>query len=268
VKKIFLFLLLVPFSLNCFSLPWFSKSQPVTPKVVAIEIFDPINFKDVAGELFRATKREDVVGVILMVSCNGGSVGDFSVIHDMVKKLASVKPVVSLVGGSAYSCGYMVASAADVIFAHSSSDIGSIGVYIDIKRYSNVSLKNDGIEADVKTDLFTAGEFKALTNPYGPELTDAQRTFMQAQIMKTYYAFIALVAQNRGLNKEDYKIWAEGKVFDAPEALELGLIDAIGTIFDVEDKIKQLIVKRNPNFGSTTWLKSFLRSADVIEFVY
>lgn len=258
MKKLFLSLLLIPFSLNCFSLPWFLKSQSVAPKVLAIRFFDPIDFRESTEKLFRATKQDDVVGVILMVSCDGGSVGDFSVVHDMVKKLASVKPVVCLVAGSAYSCGYMVASAADVIFAHSSSDIGSIGVYLAIKRYSNVSLKKDGIEAEVKTDLLTAGEFKALSNPYGPELTDAQRTFLQAQLMKTYNAFITLVAQNRGLNKEDYKIWAEGKVFDAPEALELGLIDGIGTIFDAEDKIKQLILERNPNFGST----------DTIEFVY
>jgi protease-4 len=258
MKKIFLSLFLIPFSLNCYSLPWFSKPQLVASKVVTIEIFDPINFKDVAGQLFRATKREDIVAVILMVDSSGGSAGDFSVVHDMVKKLASKKPVVCLVAGSAYSGGYMIASAADVIFAHSVSGIGSIGVYKGYERYSNPHIKNDGLEADLKSEIFRAGEFKDLGNPYLPDLTDSQRTFLQVAVMKSYETFRKLVVQNRGLHEEDYKIWAEGKAFEASEALELGLIDYIGTIFDAEDKVKQLIVERNPNFGST----------DAIEFIY
>jgi protease-4 len=259
MKKLFLSLFLIPVSLNCFSLPWLSKPQPVTPKVVCIEISDPINFKEVNGQLFRVIKREDIVGAILMLDSSGGFFGPFSVVYDMVKKLSSVKPVVCLVQASAYSCGYMIASAADVIMAHSFSGIGSIGAYATYDRYKNTSIKTDsGVEADLKMEIFKAGEFKDMGNPFGPELTEVQRTFLQASLMKTYETFIKYVAQNRGLKEEDYKIWAEGKTFDAEYALELGLIDGIGTVFDAEEKIKQLIVERNPQFGSV----------DTIEFVY
>lgn len=260
MKKLLLSLLLVPFSLSCFSLPWFSKPQPQPyPKVLSIEVFDKIDVKKISGKLFEATKRPDVCGVILMVDSNGGDAGDFSVIHDMVKKLASVKPVVCLVAGAAYSGGYMVASAATTILVHSCSGIGSIGAQLSVDRYANTRIKEDrGVEADFKAEVFSAGEFKNLFNVYLPNLTESQRAFLQVSLMKSYKTFIKIVAANRGLNEEDYKIWAEGKTFEASEALELGLIDGIGTIFDAEAKIKELIVERNPNFGPV----------DAIKFIY
>ena len=259
MKKIVVSLLLIPFSLNCYSLPWFSTPEPrPQQKVLVMRISDPIKFEDLQHELYLATIQQKVVGVICIIDCGGGKATDFSVIHDMIKKLVSKKPVVSLVAGSACSAGYTIASAATSILAHSASIIGGIGTYIEYSRYFNVRVKDKDTEADKKVDVFKAGEFKALNSQYAPELSENQRTFIQEQLMKHYDAFIDLVVQNRHLNKDEYKIWAEGKTFYAPEALELGLIDGIGTIFDAEDKIKELILKRNPKFGSV----------DAIEFVY
>jgi protease IV len=252
-------LLLIPMTLNCFSLHWFSKSQQLAqPHVMVIEMYDPINFKECAAQLFRATKDTNVVGVILMMNSRGGETCNFSVIHDMVKKLTDAKPVVCLVMGSALSGGYMVASAATVVLAHTLSEVGSIGTYVSVDRYKNTRVKDDKIKADLKVEIVKAGEFKALFNPYLPELTESQRSFIQAQLMREYDDFINLVVQNRNLKKDDYKVWAEGKKFDAVEALELGLIDGIGTIFHVEEMIKGLVLERNPHFGQP----------DAIEIVY
>lgn len=258
MKKIALSLLLVPFSLHSFSLPWFSKPQPAKPKVLMMRISDPLKFEDLQNKLYLVTNRQAVVGVILIIDSNGGKVTDFSVIHDMIKKLASVKPVLCLVTGAACSGGYIIASAATIILAHSASMIGGIGSYNEYSRYFNARFKDKDTEADIKVDVFKAGEFKALNNPYAPELTDTQRAFIQEQLVRSYKAFIDLVVRNRQVKQDEYKQWAEGKTFYAPEALELGLIDGIGTIFDAEAKIKELIVERNPNFGSV----------DAIEFVY
>jgi len=253
MKTNILFLLLLPLSRNCFFPTWFSRClpQPISPKVAVIEIFDPINFKESAKQLFNATKETNIVGVIVMVNSGGGSSGDFAVIHDMVKKLASVKPVVCLVMGRAYSGGYLIASAATVVLAHSVSGIGSIGVEMSVDRFTNTHIKDGKIKADLTVEVMKAGEFKDLFNPYLPELTEDQRAFMQAKMMKSYDTFIKLVAKNRNLLADDYKTWAEGKYFDASEALEIGLIDEIGTIFDAEERIKELIVQRNPNCDRT-----------------
>ena len=259
MKKIVVSLLLIPFSLNCYSLPWFSTPEPQPrQKVLLMRISDPIKFEDLQDKLYLAINQPAVVGVICIIDCGGGKATDFSVIHDMIKKLVSKKPVVSLVTGNACSGGYRVASAANIILAHTSSEIGGIGTYIEYSRYSNAHVKYKDTEADVEISLFKAGEFKAIGNPYAPELTENQRAFIQEKLMRHYDAFIDMIVQNRHIKKDEYKEWAEGKTFYAPEALELGLIDGIGTIFDAEDKIKELILKRNPKFGSV----------DAIEFVY
>lgn len=253
MQKLFLISLLITFSIYPIAWPWRAKLQP-SPKVISITITNPLETVKVAKQLYEATKRKDVNGVILLVDSDGGSVSYFSVIHDMVKKLASIKPVISLVTGSANSGGYMVASAANIIIAHSFSYVGSIGAKRTLSRYTNARAKNTqtkdySVEADLKVNILVAGEYKNPGDPYAPELTKDQMAFEMGMLMKTYNSFITLVAQNRHLKKEDYKIWAEGKCFNAPEALELGLIDSIGTIFDAEKKMAELIAEHNPNLG-------------------
>jgi protease-4 len=247
MKKLLMSLVFFVFhSLHCFSLPWFSKPQAVMPKVLNIYAYDPIKFEDIEQELFEATKRQDVVGIIFVINSNGGNAGEFSVVHDMIKNFSTTRPVVALIAGGALSGGYLIASAANNIIAHSVSDIGNIGVIRFIDRYKNIRVSRDTIEADLSTDMFIVGEFKGIENPFAKELSDNQRAYLQASLLKSYDIFLTLVAQNRHFKKEDYKLWAEGKIFLPPEALELGLIDEIGTIFDAQEKIKQLIVERNP----------------------
>lgn len=256
MKKIALLLVLIHFSLNCFSWPWSSRPAPVSSKVLNIYAYDPIKFEDIEQELFEATKRQDVVGIILVINSNGGNAGDFSVVHDMIKKFSSTRPVVALIAGGALSGGYMIASAANNIMAHSVSDIGNIGIIRFIDRYKDPRVSRDTLEAGLSTDMFIAGEFKGIENPFAKELSDNQRAYLQASLLKSYDIFLTLVAQNRHIKKEDYKLWAEGKIFLPAEAIELGLIDDIGTIFDAQEKIKQLILERNPQ-----------AKIDAIEFV-
>lgn len=253
-------LLLIPFSISCVSLKWFSKPQkPVQlpPRVVIINIYNDLDFTKCSKELINAKKQANIVGVILRINNHGGSGWDFSVIHDLIKNLATSKPVVCLVEGCALSAGYLVASSGNFIFAHSCSGIGGIGVILQIDRHYNPKVKKDGWQADLKEEIFSAGEFKGIYQVCSPELTDRQRIYLQERLMKDYQDFIKLVSQNRNLNKDDYKVWAEGKIFNPQEGLELRLIDGIGTIFDAEEKIKQLIVERDPNF----------KAIDDIEFV-
>lgn len=157
--------------------------------------------------------------------------GDYSVIHDMVKKLAAAKPVVCLVEGRALSCGYLVASATTTIFAHSLSDVGGMGVITWVNRYHNSRVNDGSIKTDLKQKIFSVGAFKAMYEVFSPELTEQQRSYLQEYLVKIYNSMIKIVAQNRNLSEGDYKTWAEGKIFNAQEALERGLIDQIGTIF-------------------------------------
>ena len=221
------------------------KNTQVTPQVRFISLLDDLDFKQVAQDFAAAAKNPEIAGIILLINNNGGHAGSFSVLHDMIKKITVMKPVISLIASSACSGGYMIASAADYIIAHSCSDIGCIGVYNSITRYKNPKQKNH-IEADMEVEIFSAGEFKTYWNEYAEDLSQRERMYVQSFVDTIYKKFLDMVAKNRNLDLATYKEWAEGKIFLAEEALSLGLIDEIGTIFQAETKMLELIKLKNP----------------------
>lgn len=231
-----------------------STPQPVTPvkikpKVAVFYVDDNIDFKLMVANLVIAAKDSSISGILLVINNNGGHMGAYATIYDTLKKIKSLKPIVGLINGSAYSAGYMIACAADYIIAHSFSNIGSIGVRFDIQKYKNPKLKGS-LEADVTFDILRAGQYKTITDPTAPELTPEEREYLIANLNIIYKKFIELVANDRNINAEEHATWADAKLFIADEAKELGLIDEIGTIFEAEQKLIELIKARNTD---TTW---------------
>lgn len=220
--------------------------ESIMPKVAVIYLDEALDFKKTANNLVSAAKNKEILGIVLIINNFGGSVGAYSVIHDLIKKVSTIKPVISLICQGAYSCGYMVASASTYIFAHSLSDVGNIGVLSEITRYKNPKVKTNLI-ADMNVELLQAGEFKTLHMYYAKDLLPHEKEYLQDILDQTYQKFLEMVARNRNLDITQYKEWAEGKTFIAPEALRLGLIDEIGTIFDVQQKMLSLITKKNSN---------------------
>jgi protease-4 len=159
--------------------------------------------------------------------------------------VTTIKPVVSLIAGSALSCGYLIASASDYIIAPSCGDIGNIGVLQMIQRFENPKIASD-IVAGLDMKVFQAGEFKTLTNPYSKKLSENDKKYIQDELNKVYKQFLLLVAHNRGLHVKNHKVWADGRIFIPSEAISLGLIDKIGTAFEAEEKLCELIRKKNP----------------------
>ena len=215
------------------------------PKVRSLYLADNLDFKQVIKDLVAAGKDPEIAGIILFIDNNGGDTGSFSVLHDLIKKIADMKPMVSLIGSSALSGGYWVSTAADYLIAHSCSDIGSIGVYSSVTKLKKPKQIVD-VEAEMEVELFIAGEFKALWHQYGKDLSEKQRTYIQSHVDTIYKKFLDIVVENRRLDLSNSKEWAEGKCFIAEQALSLGLIDEIGTVFEAEKKILELIKLKNP----------------------
>lgn len=223
-------------------------SAKIKPKVATFYINDEISFKSTIGSLVIAAKDPNIKGILLIIDNSGGAMGSYSTIYDTLKKIKKLKPIVGLINGSAYSCGYMVACATDYLIAHSFSNIGSIGVRLDIQKYKNYKL-HDKSQADVVFDILQAGRYKTLTSTTTPELTPEEREYLVDGLNVLYKKFIALVAHDRNINPEKYEQWAEGKIFEADEAKGLGLIDEIGTIFEAEQKLIELIKARNADIN-------------------
>lgn len=199
------------------------------------------DLKQLTLQIISAVKDSAIKGIILLINCRGGSMTTFSMLHDTIKKARQFKPIVAVVT-HAVSGGYLITAPADYVIAHSCSEVGSIGVIMELKHFKNACLMGDGLEAEYNSILFKAGEFKDIYQSYGRgELSEKEKSYLQKGVDDAYDAVVALVAEDRGLNKEEADIWANAKEFMAHEALELGLIDQIGTLFDAEEKIVELI---------------------------
>jgi protease-4 len=229
-------------------IPAFLKPKSIAqPCIAYISIPEDPDFYAIARQLVAATKNPAIDGAILLINNLGGNLGAYCVIHDLIKKLSETKPVVGVIGAYAFSCGYLLASATNFIFAHAASGIGSIGVVSTVQRYKNPKVKNDTIEADLQIEVMRAGEFKGLYDQYAPDLTEPQKKAIGDELDESYALFIELVAQNKKLNKDDYRKWAEGRTFLLQKAQEFGLIDERGTIFDAEEKVRELVIAQHPS---------------------
>lgn len=217
----------------------------VKPCIASIFINNEIVFTQIMNDLQNAANNSSVHGILLLIDNYGGSTGNYSAVHDMVKKVATMKPVVGLIVGNAFSGGYWVASACDYLICPSCSELGSIGSMYEITKYKDAKVTGN-LEALLDIDVITAGEYKGLTHPH-KAWTDKHRTFIKEHTQKMYMLFAKSVAQNRKLDMAKCEEWADAKVFLSPEALELGLVDQIGTIFEAEDKLRELIHARNPD---------------------
>ena len=209
-----------------------------------------VNNKDllqVGEKLCRAAMDENIFGIMLLIDSFGGDIGQFSTLHDLVKRIGAAKPVVGLVVGEASSGGYLVASATNYIFAQSGSPLGNIGCVTTIERVARQTVEqNSGKSETCEVELFTAGEFKALFCKNAPPLTESQWVYLKERVDTGYKLFLKLVSQNRGLSLESSKEWAEGRMFYGDEAKHIGLIDEVGTLFEASDKILKLIQERYP----------------------
>lgn len=219
-------------------------SNLVIPKVAVLTITNDLSFKDTMISLVQISKNPEIQAILLVVENYGGEGSIFSALHDTIKQIARKKSVIALVV-TAFSGAYMLACAADYIIAHCASEVGNIGVIVEVQKYKNPKIRGN-LKADLEVEVFFAGEYKVVSNPY-KIITDQEKKYINERIKKYYDIFINLVARSRNLDVGTYLDWAEGKIFAAPEALSLGLIDEIGTIFDADKKLFELICQKNPD---------------------
>ncbi len=225
-----------------------AQDKNYSPEVRIIKCIYPQDLIGAAEKLTSIALNDSVDGVCLVIACNGGSVHEYSMLYDAMKNIQSKKPVVVFLAGGTYSGGYMIACASDWIVAPTLAELGSIGVCQELTRYVEDLVVDDGrATGKMNINLFHAGSYKVLNNSCAPALTSDQKKYIQKNLEDLYKSFLTLVATNRNLALEKSEEWAEGKVFSAPLALQLGLIDEIGTILQAFDKLLALIKERNPD---------------------
>ncbi len=181
----------------------------------------------VARTLERAFAIKNAKAVALVINSPGGSPVQSRQIYLRIRQLAAEKklPVLVFVEDVAASGGYMIACAGDEIFCDPSSILGSIGVVGGTFGFQEL-IRKVGIERR----LYTAGEHKAMLDPFLPENPDdvARLKTIQREI---HAIFIALVKQSRGARlKGADDVLFTGEYWAGETSVSLGLADAIGDL--------------------------------------
>ncbi|MBV8700006.1 MAG: S49 family peptidase [Bradyrhizobium sp.] len=180
-----------------------------------------------ARTLERAFAVRNARAVALVINSPGGSPVQSRQIYLRIRQLAAEKkvPVLAFVEDVAASGGYMIACAADEIFCDPSSILGSIGVV-----GGSFGLQDLIRKIGVERRLYTAGEHKAMLDPFLPENPDdvARLKAIQREI---HAIFIALVKESRRdrLKGADDMLFT-GEYWAGETAISLGLADAIGDL--------------------------------------
>tara|TARA_B110000971_G_scaffold44300_2_gene44057 strand:+ start:218 stop:2017 length:1800 start_codon:yes stop_codon:yes gene_type:complete len=173
----------------------------------------------------KANKDSTIKAIVLRVNSPGGSALASDVIWRSIEKTKVNKPVIVSMGDLAASGGYYISCGADRIFAEPNTITGSIGVFGMIPNLGRMLNNKIGITFDrVETNDHAAFTmFKALDKK---ELSTFQKGVDQI-----YDTFISKVAMGRdGLKKSDVHKIAMGRVWSGKEALDLELVDEIGSL--------------------------------------
>jgi protease-4 len=170
----------------------------------------------------RLSRDSAVRAIIVAIDSPGGSVGGGEALHATLLRLRADKPVVAVMRGTAASAGYMTAVAAERIFARESTITGSIGVLMQTVDASGLL-----DQLGVRGEAIISGPLKNQPSPLQP-LSPEGREALQTVVNDMHGQFIAKVVAGRQLPEDQVRTLADGRVLTGRQALEAGLVDAIG----------------------------------------
>jgi len=209
-----------------------SKNVSIIEKI----LFDVIDIDNISQMFSAANRDEDVDAIVLDISSPGGNVAGIAESYDQIS--ASSKPVIAFTDETIASAAYWIASAASVIYATKSADLGSVGVFASFIDYSK-AFEQQGLRAEVIVS--TGSKFKG-AGIMGTSLTDEQRDQIQGEVDYLNGMFLADINAKREIAKEDLA----GQTFIGELALKSGYVDSIvGTI---DAAIQDSLVLANKDF--------------------
>ena len=207
-------------------------SAPVGPHTALIEVRGEIaadaeaSAENLLPGLKQAFEDAGAQAVVLRINSPGGSPVQAGIVHDEIVRLKTLhkKKVYAVVEETCASGAYYIAVAADEIYADKASVVGSIGVLMDGFGFQGLMDK-----LGVERRLLTAGENKGIGDPFSP-LSAKHRAYTQAMLDQIHQQFIAVVKEGRGPRLKQTPDTFSGLFWNGEKALQLGLIDHLGTL--------------------------------------
>ncbi|MEM6967512.1 MAG: signal peptide peptidase SppA, partial [Bacteroidota bacterium] len=184
---------------------------------------------DSYARIIRKARQDDnVKAIVLRVNSGGGSgMASENIWREIELAKADGKTVVTSMGDVAASGGYYIACNSDAIFAQPNTITGSIGVFAMIPSWEKGMKEHLGITVDtVKTTRFSTN-----ITPFF-DLSQAEGDEVQKYIDNFYDHFLKRVTESRATlaSTEDTHEIAQGRVWTGEKALEIGLVDKLGTL--------------------------------------
>lgn len=181
----------------------------------------------VIDELDAMSSSPGIRALVLRVDSPGGGA---SASQEIYEKIVEIRdgglPVIVSMGSVAASGGYYVACPADSILANPASITGSIGVRMSFTNFEELFGK---IGIDFET--VKSGEFKD-TGAWDRPLTAEERALLQGTVDDIHAQFVEAIALERDMPIEEVMALADGRIFSGRQALDVGLIDALGSLED------------------------------------
>ncbi|WP_346798798.1 signal peptide peptidase SppA [Halomonas sp. Bachu 37] len=230
-------LILASLSASLYSLfgPGAAGSAVPGPHLAVVEVHGviareaPASAERLIEGLRRAWSSETAAAVVLHIDSPGGSPVQSQRVHTEIMRLRALgdKPILAVVEDIGASGAYYIASAADEIIASPASLVGSIGVI-----YAGFGFEEAIDELGIERRVMTAGEHKAFLDPFQP-LGEDERDFWQQVLTDTHQQFIDDVQAGRGERLDESEELFSGLIWSGEQALELGLIDSLGSLEQV-----------------------------------
>ena len=188
--------------------------------------------------LKKAGRDGKIAGLVVRINSPGGTVTASDILrHEILeyKRKTGVR-VVACMMDTAASGGYYVASAADEIVAHPTTITGSIGV-IAMKFNVQGLLGKIGVEAEA----VKSGDKKDLLSPFRPA-TEEEKKIVQTVIDQLHGRFVDVIVEGRKpLTREAVLKLADGRIYTASQALELGLVDRVAYLDGAIEGLKSAL---------------------------
>jgi protease-4 len=172
----------------------------------------------------QAEANRRVKAIVVYINSPGGAPLPADLMYRALRD--ATKPVVVAMGDVAASGGYYIAAGAERIYAHPATITGSIAVYGRLLNAAQL-FETLGVEGII----VRSGASKAIGNVF-ERPTEEQLAIEQGIVDELHDLFVRSVAEGRGMDEQKVRELADGRPYTAKQALELGLIDEIGTLSD------------------------------------
>lgn len=225
IGGIFLFFLLVFFTAGFVRNGFFAGSS--AKQIGVLEVIGAVTNERLITKQIESFKENDAIAaVVLRVDSPGGAVGSSQEIYSELKRLSLDKPLIVSFGSVAASGGYYIAVAGERLFASPGTITGSIGVIMSFPDYQELLGK-----VGVKTEVIKSGVYKDVGSSTR-DMTGEERQLLNEMLADVHDQFIEAISKGRNIPLEELIPYVDGRIFTGRQALDIGLIDELGTFND------------------------------------